>query len=205
MSTDEELFAANLRAMREEVGLTQAGLAKEMADAGYRWHQATVYKVENGDRQIQLGEARHIAHIFNTSLDEMLKDPQGGKVERQLDYDINSFKHACDRLAWSVVDFELRARQALARSVEMAQAIDALGEKVRTARSLLDISAQAAFDIGIRAVDDARIGNNAYSRMAFREKYGLVKDYQPKSLAEHRAEWEGLSNVIAEPPNATDT
>ena len=52
--------------------MSQAALAKEMTTRGFRWHQATVYKVENGDRQIQLGEARAVARIFNLPLDDLL-------------------------------------------------------------------------------------------------------------------------------------
>ncbi|CAJ1495132.1 helix-turn-helix domain-containing protein [[Mycobacterium] burgundiense] len=71
MSLDEARFAANVKSVREALGMTQAGLAKEMSARGFRWHQATVYKVENGDRQIQLGEGIELAKLLKSSVEEL--------------------------------------------------------------------------------------------------------------------------------------
>jgi transcriptional regulator with XRE-family HTH domain len=67
----ESAFAGNLKAMRKARRMTQAQLAEQMADRGFRWHPATIYKVENGERQIQLGEAIEVARIFDVDVEEM--------------------------------------------------------------------------------------------------------------------------------------
>ncbi len=67
----EAAFAANLRSARAARGLTQAQVAEGMARAGFKWHPPTVYKVENGERQIQFGEALELARILGLSIDEM--------------------------------------------------------------------------------------------------------------------------------------
>jgi transcriptional regulator with XRE-family HTH domain len=53
----DEYFAINLRAAREHATLSQAELAQKMADAGYAWTQATVWKLEQGRREPRLAEA----------------------------------------------------------------------------------------------------------------------------------------------------
>lgn len=67
----EDRFAANLRYARRHRGLSQEALAAAMAARGYRWHQATVYKVESGERRIQLGEAVAVATILAVPLEPM--------------------------------------------------------------------------------------------------------------------------------------
>lgn len=76
MSTAEAAFATNLKAMRTASKMTQAQLAQKMTARGFRWHAATVYKVENKERQIQLGEALAIAEIFDTAIGSLA---QGGE------------------------------------------------------------------------------------------------------------------------------
>lgn len=66
-------FVANLRAIRLAREMTQAQLAEKMGLRGFSWHPATVYKVENGDRQIQLGEALAMARIFEIPIEEMIR------------------------------------------------------------------------------------------------------------------------------------
>jgi len=67
----ESVFAQNLKALRDDRKLSQEALAERMAERGFKWHQATVYKVEQGGRQIQLGEARAVAEILGVPLDAM--------------------------------------------------------------------------------------------------------------------------------------
>ena len=78
----EAAFAANLRAAREAKELTQTQLAELMAGKGFRWHQATVYKVEVGERQIQLGEALALAHILGLNVEEMAAPENDGLQQR---------------------------------------------------------------------------------------------------------------------------
>ena len=57
----EAIFAANLREARAAAGMTQAELAEAMTKRGCKWYGPTVYKVENGERQILLVEALALA------------------------------------------------------------------------------------------------------------------------------------------------
>lgn len=67
----EDHFAANLRLLRDHRGLSQESLAKQMTDRGYKWGQATVYKIEKGERRMQLGEALAVAAILEVPVDKM--------------------------------------------------------------------------------------------------------------------------------------
>lgn len=69
----EAIFAANLKALRNDRGMTQSELARYMTDNGFKWHQATVFKLENGERQIQLGELREISKLFKVPLDRLVE------------------------------------------------------------------------------------------------------------------------------------
>lgn len=71
--TAEEIFAVNLKALRTDRGMTQSELARHMSEKGFKWHQATVFKLENGERQIQLGELREISTLFNVALDRLVE------------------------------------------------------------------------------------------------------------------------------------
>lgn len=67
----EAAFAESLKNLRDIAGVTQAELAEKMSVRGFRWHPATVYKVENGERQIQLAEAVELARIFESDVEAM--------------------------------------------------------------------------------------------------------------------------------------
>ncbi|MBF6330258.1 helix-turn-helix domain-containing protein [Nocardia transvalensis] len=70
----EEVFASNLKTLRGDTGLSQEALAEQMSERGFKWHQATVYKIENGSRQVQLGEAKAVAAILGVPLDRLTDD-----------------------------------------------------------------------------------------------------------------------------------
>lgn len=67
----DKAFGTNLKTIRVDKSLTQADIAEQMTRSGYKWHAATVYKVENGDRQIQLGEAIELARILGHRLEDL--------------------------------------------------------------------------------------------------------------------------------------
>lgn len=67
----EQYLPENLRSLRERKGMSQAALAKAMADREWRWHQQTVYKVETGERGIAFGEATDLADILGVSTDRL--------------------------------------------------------------------------------------------------------------------------------------
>ncbi len=55
----DEAFRTSARAYREVAGWSQAELANRMQERGHPWHQATVYKVEDGRRPVRLAELSH--------------------------------------------------------------------------------------------------------------------------------------------------
>lgn len=79
----ETAFVENLKALRKAAGMSQEEFARVMTGRGVKWHQATVYKVENGERQIQLGEADVAARILNVPLQQMLRANTEATVQLQ--------------------------------------------------------------------------------------------------------------------------
>jgi hypothetical protein len=157
--------------------MTQSALAEEMTRRGFRWHQATVYKIENGERQIQLGEAREVAKVFGLVLDDMLKSKAGGKVERRLDSDSIHFVGTYDGIGWRTASLEMD-RVILMQAIELARRIaedDAdLIAKIQEAEQLSTLQATTAVHRGLEAFYDTRVregGELRYNK--FQELYGL--------------------------------
>lgn len=67
--TPDERISANVRALREQKGLSQAELAKLMSERRHPWHQSTVTRVEQGTQQLKAAELVDLAAIFNASVD----------------------------------------------------------------------------------------------------------------------------------------
>lgn len=78
----EAMFGLNFRHARERAGLSQTELAKRMSTLGFRWHQATVYKVESGDRPVKLGEALALENMLQVPLRELTAPPESFQAER---------------------------------------------------------------------------------------------------------------------------
>lgn len=68
----DALFAANLRLLREEARISQEELASRMTDRGWRFHQTTVNKIENGERKVSIGEADGLARALHVRLESLL-------------------------------------------------------------------------------------------------------------------------------------
>jgi transcriptional regulator with XRE-family HTH domain len=67
-------FATNFKTLREDMGLTQEDVVAKMAHFGFTFHQATVYKIEKGERKVGLGEAIALAECLDTSIDALTSD-----------------------------------------------------------------------------------------------------------------------------------
>jgi transcriptional regulator with XRE-family HTH domain len=63
------LFGMNLRLLREEKGMSQSEVARQMSERGHPWHQSTVYRVEQGKQEASYSEARDLAAILRTSME----------------------------------------------------------------------------------------------------------------------------------------
>nr|WP_225911130.1 helix-turn-helix transcriptional regulator [Dermacoccus sp. Tok2021] len=71
--TADDWFAENMRARREAIGLSQAGLARLMTYEGHEGiHQTTIARMERGERVVRLSEAETIAVLLNTNLQTLL-------------------------------------------------------------------------------------------------------------------------------------
>lgn len=74
--TDQEIwFGENLRRLREQLGVSQSGLAREMAERGFQFHQTTISRIEAGDRPVRLAEATTLAEIVRTSVSMLIMQP----------------------------------------------------------------------------------------------------------------------------------
>lgn len=184
VGADEDNFAANLRSLRDTVGLTQSALAKLMSQRGFRWHQATVYKIESGERQIQLSEAREVAQILGVSMEQMLAPSAEARVELQLDYDIHRYTAQFDRIGWSVYGLA-DARAALSRSIKAAREMKGdAGERVKAklirAEEVLKLPVEDSVERGKRALHDERV---QHRKSLYHQLHG-IHDYRPPTSAE---------------------
>lgn len=60
---------------RSTSGMSQVELAKAMRDQGWKWVQATVWNVEQGNRPVRLAEAASLSAIFGVSIESFLALP----------------------------------------------------------------------------------------------------------------------------------
>lgn len=116
----EQRFAANLRALRERRGISQARLAQEMLAQDWPWRQQTVARVENGQRMIRFGEAIALASILGVSLDRFTR-PVSEVIE------VEKIRTAGDQLreSWEVVAAAVCHLLDAQRTAERLQALNA--------------------------------------------------------------------------------
>jgi transcriptional regulator with XRE-family HTH domain len=75
--TSEEHFAARLRALRVDQGVSQSGLAATITKRlGYAVDGSAITRLEKGERLIRLGEAVAIAEALGAPLTSMVPKPQ---------------------------------------------------------------------------------------------------------------------------------
>lgn len=65
----EQAFIEGIKKERLAQGMSQADLAERMSDLGYRFDQATVYKVENGKRKVTAAEAWGLAEVLDVDVE----------------------------------------------------------------------------------------------------------------------------------------
>ena len=66
--TASENFARSLRGAREDRGMSQERIAKEMNTRGFKFHQSTVNKIETGERKVNVEEAFELAKVVGIPL-----------------------------------------------------------------------------------------------------------------------------------------
>lgn len=70
------MLVEGVKRLRVEQGMTQAELAEQMSHLGFRFHQATVYKIENGERRVSASECYGLARVFDVEIDELFHRDQ---------------------------------------------------------------------------------------------------------------------------------
>jgi transcriptional regulator with XRE-family HTH domain len=96
----EQRFAERMKEVRETLGVSQAQLAKQMTEFGFKMHQSSIAKMESstsGERRpIRLSEALAIAYVLGQDFDNMLYGPLGDAAPhiQQLEFDIQSLEMA---------------------------------------------------------------------------------------------------------------
>src|SRR5690348_5727469 len=68
-TSPDERISANVRSLREQRGISQAEIVRQMRDRGHSWHQSTVTRVEQGTQQLKAAELFDLAEILGTSVD----------------------------------------------------------------------------------------------------------------------------------------
>lgn len=72
MQSVDEAIASHVLSARERAGMSQAELAREMANRGHDFRQQTIYKVETGKRRVTIGEAVDLAASLGIDLDRLI-------------------------------------------------------------------------------------------------------------------------------------
>jgi transcriptional regulator with XRE-family HTH domain len=79
--TVEETVGANIKAMRAQLGLTQAELAEAMQGLGHSWIQTTVAKTEAADRPLRVNEVADLAKVLGVRVPELVSSRNDWLVE----------------------------------------------------------------------------------------------------------------------------
>ncbi len=78
-------IAANVRAYREAAGISQEELAQRMTDCGFGFSQATIWKIESGQRPVRASELIALTDALGVSLATSLtREPEATKYTIQL-------------------------------------------------------------------------------------------------------------------------
>ncbi len=135
----DKWFAVNLRAARERAGLSQEDLAQRMREAGFKFHQQTIGRIEAKERSVRVGEALAFARIVKTNLDALARPPETTRQAMVL-------KGATGRL-WKLRDDLRGTQREIAGAVERLEALvarlkgsdmaDVLAEEIRAAERAL--------------------------------------------------------------------
>ncbi len=182
----EQRFAANLRALRAERGISQGRLADEMVARDWPWRQQTVTRVETGRRMVRLGEAKAIAEILDTSLDMLTMRTDEARIIEHLADLIRKVKVSYRLIAASTTEL-LRARHQLRANPFVATG--GAGESSRVqqmaaeARDVQQLAPEAAVTQGVVLLAD--VGE-------FFDQDAELVTFRPRSIGDATAIAEAL-------------
>lgn len=145
--TVEENFSQNMKRRREQLGISQSDLGRQMKERGFPFHQQTIQRIENCERPVRLAEAMEIANLLGAYLPQLLTTPANFRI----------FEHgrkvatAHDSLE-NAVDSYNSARWELAMVMKQLEAEDATREALQLASTWLPrTAAEAVASLPFRA------------------------------------------------------
>jgi transcriptional regulator with XRE-family HTH domain len=125
---------ANLQKLRKATGMSQEGLARELARHDLPFRQQTVLKVEGGSRPLKFEEAATIALILglgNTDvLFEYSEDEEYAEAAAQLEEALAGIENCRRRLEEEIAQYTMQrfdAENRLKRLAESREAADVWG------------------------------------------------------------------------------
>jgi transcriptional regulator with XRE-family HTH domain len=135
----EQRFAVNLRAFREQAGMTQAAIAEGMQDLGFAYvRQQTIDRIEKLAQRPRLGESHALARVLGTSLATMLQPAELASdawLALTAARDVRAAARAREDAALRLSNSRARLEQAIARA-EKKDAAE-LAPEIQLGRSAL--------------------------------------------------------------------
>ena len=102
----DQNIAANLRTYREAGSISQDELAQRMADRGFGFSQATIWKIERGQRPVRASELVALADSLGVMLVTRLTDkPDVARHQVRLDQANRKAHHAYQTLKEAAADY----------------------------------------------------------------------------------------------------
>ncbi len=148
-------FAENIKRWRERKGLSQDALAQQMADLGFPFHQATVYKIEKGERPVRLVEAMALSALLDQYLFGLTEEPVDDET-----YTAQEAKAALSKakVTLAVAEADLAAKE---RDVEQERLV-LRGKERERSNARVNLTAARDQVEGLRnLVDATRSGGSA--------------------------------------------
>lgn len=113
--------ATNVRALRERNGVSQEELAQRMSERGFGFSQATIWKIESGQRPVKISEAVALSEALDLpSWRSLTEEPEVSRHYSELTQANRVTKQAYDALKAAAALY-LRAQIDLSFAVRMAQ------------------------------------------------------------------------------------
>ena len=117
----DQNIAANLRTYREAGGISQEELAQRMADLGFGFSQATIWKIERGQRPVRASELIALADSLGVmAATSLTRQPDAARHQVELDQANRKAQHAYQALKQAAADY-LDAQVELVVMARLAQ------------------------------------------------------------------------------------
>lgn len=138
-------FAVQMSERRRAKGWSQTELAKRVTEAGIKFHQTTVQRIESGERPLRLTEALAIADALDAKFEAMLR---GDSIELIYGELVECVKAGSfDFLMQNADSIETRVRRSIGNTRSSLQAYE---------------SAIARYDGDVEVNDELIVVANAY-------------------------------------------